>query len=433
MEKRSTVLLIMFLAVILVSNQLQLLFQHCESHNFSTELAWDPSINILSSNDNAASDIKVPEATDAGSQHLLLSAPFYVYKELVWESATYRNSTMEILAKSNSDTKHFDDYYFMKSSLVHPMRTMDPSLAKLFVIPTLMNAYTYRSWYSAEEDKLCYRGRCDMELMETIVHTLRDSTWFQQFPERHIVVQSNWYSLNNGSFKVSDELKELLSNVSVITFEDHVVNKPDRLRFPSIYVGTSCGIEHEKTLDFSLTASMPTENVDFQDRVNICQWIGNSTSRSPPIQMSHCGYGLRCPALAQAKFGFHARGDTFGSNRLIDTILSGTVPIFTRREQYNILPSWLDWRKISFLLPLNDVHDQSHFLKLLEDILQDSGGYRDRHHAVLHHRDLVDWTTLHPFDMYMYSLQAELFPQTRRPPAFWEKIFPALNLPSPVS
>jgi Exostosin family len=424
MDKRRNLWYILFLAVLLVSNQLSSLLQWCGDENVSTT---DMYMHV--------SDNKLPSTTDsvADRQHLLLSIPFYVYEELAWISAIYRNSTMEELAKQNSDTKHFDDYFFMKSSLVHPMRTMDPSVAKLFVIPTLMNSYTYRSWYSAEEDKLCYRNRCDMDLLETVVHTLRNSTWFLQYPERHLVVQSNWYSLNNGSFEVPNELKALLSNVTVITFEDHVVNQQERLRFPSTYVGTPCEIQSEKTLDFSLTASMSTDNVDFRDRVNICQWIGNSTSSITQIRMSHCGYGQRCPALAQAKYGFHARGDTFGSNRLIDTILSGTVPIFTRREQYNILPSWLDWRQISVLLPLNDVNDQGHFLRLLEDILQDTGGYNNRHHAVLQHRDLVDWNTLHPFDIYMYSLQAELYPETRHKKEYWEHIYPALNLPPPLS
>jgi hypothetical protein len=113
--------------------------------------------------------------------------------------------------------------------------------------------------------------------------------------------------------------------------------------------------------------------------------------------------------------------------------LSGTVPIFTRKEQYAILPSWLDWRKLSVLIPLNDIHDQRRFLKRLGDILQDIEGYNRRYHAVMQHQDLLDWTTLHPFDIYMYSLQAELYPETRHKTDILEHVFPALNLPPPVS
>jgi hypothetical protein len=43
--------------------------------------------------------------------------------------------------------------------------------------------------------------------------------------------------------------------------------------------------------------------------------------------------------------GFMSRGDTWGSNRLVDAIISCTVPIFTAEEQYKILPSFYQWRE----------------------------------------------------------------------------------------
>jgi hypothetical protein len=36
----------------------------------------------------------------------------------------------------------------------------------------------------------------------------------------------------------------------------------------------------------------------------------------------------------------------------MDTILSGTVPLFTRREQYEVLPDWIDWKQLSYFVPL---------------------------------------------------------------------------------
>jgi len=149
--------------------------------------------------------------------------------------------------------------------------------------------------------------------------------------------------------------------------------------------------------------------------------------------MSQCGSGLQCPALAQAKYGFHTRGDTFGSNRLLDTILSGTVPVFTKEEQYDILPSWIDWRKLSVLLPMTDDKTEIQFLTELDEILRDEDGYNDRHEAVLRHGDLLDWNTLHPLDLYMYSLQAALYPETRHRPDILAHTFPALKLPTPLS
>ena len=418
-------------ALFLMANWLVLsrlhVFPYLTDQNDSSEMLW----SIY------ASGRRVPSVVN-GSPNLLLGIPFYVYEELAWTSATFGNITMEELARRQQGTKHFDDFFFMKSSLVHPMRTMDPSVAKLFVIPTLMNAYVSRAYFSGEEFTLCYRGRCDKRLLRSVIPVLRDSTWFQQYPERHIVVHSHFDAVFHPRTYVPNALKAMLSQVNAITFEDQVPNQQERLRFPSTYVGSPCKIQKEKTQDVALTATMKTGNVKFQDRTNICQWILNATSANTlpnnhTIRMSQCGPGLQCPALARAKYGFHTRGDTYGSQRPIDTILSGTVPIFTRREQYDILPSWLDWRKMSVLLPLNEINDQREFLNRLDDILQDTEGYNDRHHAVLQHRDLVDWNTLHPFDMYMYSLQAELYPETRHKTDIVEHIFPALKLPPPIS
>ena len=372
-----------------------------------------------------------------GASNLLLSVPYYVYEDLVWKNATFGDYTMEKLSTNPRRRKHFDDYLFMKASLVHPMRTLDPSLAKLFVIPTLLNSYVSRAYFADPKYMMCYQGLCDKALVETIIPTLRDSKWFQQYPERHIVVQSHYHSTHYGRNNVPDELKELLFKVNAITFEDQVPNQMDRLRLPSTYVGYPCEVEHHKTHDLALTATIKQLST-FKDRVKICQWLDNSTwPNTPPghraIRMSHCGPGTQCPSLAQAKYGFHTRGDTFGSQRPMDTIMSGTVPIFTRREQYNILPSWLDWRKLSVLLPMNDIKNRAQFMKKLQAILRDTKGYNDRYQAVLQHQDILDWYTLHPFDIYMYSLQAELYPETRHKTDILEHVFPALNLPPPVS
>lgn len=226
-----------------------------------------------------------------------------------------------------------------------------------------------------------------------------------------------------------------------MTFEDQIPNHQNRLRFPSTYVGTPCPIETEKKQDVSLTAKICWNNGTscFEDRKNICTWIRHSNSTgnrilpadgsgTTPIRMYQCGWGDQCPTLARARYGFHAQGDTFGSNRLIDIILSGTVPIFTRREQYDILPKWLDWRKLSAFLPLNDIKDETQFIEKLQTILHDDDGYKERHEAVLQHRHLVDWMTLHPFDLYMYSLQAELYPETRHNASILGDVLPALNV-----
>jgi Exostosin family len=371
----------------------------------------------------------------SGTNNLLLSVPFYVYEDLAWKSATFgRNTTVEDLSRLPRRSKHLDDFFFMKSSLVHPMRTRDPSKAKLFVIPLLMNTYFDRTYFSGKDYKLCYRHDCDRNLLYKAISTLSQSEWLQKYPERHIVVQSHY--LAELYTKVPKELKEMLYQVNAISFEHSVPNRPDRLRFPKLYVGSPCPMA-EKTHDVAMIASANMKKLHyFQDRINICAWILNSTSTTNTlrsIRMNACGQGRQCPALAQAKYGFHTRGDTLGSNRLLDTLLSGTIPIFTMKEQYDILPPWLDWRELSVLLPMNDGKNETQFVQALEHILQDFSGYRDRHQTVLQHRDLLDWNTLHPFDLYMYSLQAELYPETRHRTDILRHVWPALTLPSPVS
>ena len=92
--------------------------------------------------------------------------------------------------------------------------------------------------------------------------------------------------------------------------------------------------------------------------------------------------------------------------------------------------TWIDWKQLSYYLP---VHNCSHvtkrpctkqslepdttkemFVEGMERILADKEGYEQTHRAVLANRELFDYTTLYPFDTYLYMLQAHLYPETRR-------------------
>ena len=55
------------------------------------------------------------------------------------------------------------------------------------------------------------------------------------------------------------------------------------------------------------------------DRRNVCKWASGRYS------MDICGEGSQCPALGQARLGFHVRGDSISANRLFDTLLSGNT------------------------------------------------------------------------------------------------------------
>ena len=126
----------------------------------------------------------------------------------------------------------------------------------------------------------------------------------------------------------------------------------------------------------------------------------------------------------------------------MDTILSGSVPIFTDPEQYRILGDWIDWSKLTYYLQLHDESDmksrrknmlyqptyvlsEQSFLEKLQLIIDDEDGYERKHKAVIEHAPLFDYTTIYPFDTYMYLFQAKFFPETRQAQSKWN----ALKLP----
>ncbi len=207
------------------------------------------------------------------------------------------------------------------------------------------------------------------------------------------------------------------------------------MRFSSYLVGNPCPITSETTTrklyDLVLIATLKPTDKRFADRQRICEWIhhnnNNNTAAAAAwnLLVPICGTGVQCPTLAQSKFGLHVRGDTLGSQRLMDTLLSGTVPIFTRIKQYQVQPPWIDWDQLSYFV---NVTTQSTFIESLAKILQDERGYQQRHESVLRHRPLLDWHTLYPFDTYLYMLQAEVYPESRRDTSPWS----ALILPPPT-
>lgn len=144
-------------------------------------------------------------------------------------------------------------------------------------------------------------------------------------------------------------------------------------------------------------------------RADICAWLRKQNNVYSVVA---CGEGMQCPALSQAKFGWHVEGDTLGSQRLMDTLLSGTVPIFTHPGQYDILPSWIDWHSISVYV---NADRPSTFFRFLRRVVKGHQTYRDKRNQIVRNERLFDWTTLAPFDTYMYTIARQVVPlyQTR--------------------
>jgi hypothetical protein len=351
----------------------------------------------------------------------LLSVPYYVYEELLWlDNATLNGIPLQEAIEDNlvfSNPKHNDDYWFMKASLKHPMRTYNPEDAKLFVVPSLSNIIMHTSIYNTPE-QLCWRGSCGRPLMEYMDNVLAKSPWFQRHNGADHLASVGYHGWFNQRFN-GKQFKHM-QQCNVVGFCGGVkINSADRLFFQKLYVGTACPQSSKKTHDFTMVASLRPKDKRFRSRQHICDWMGGGASinvttsnehqrRATKYSMPVCGPGQQCPTLSNSRFGFHVRGDSYGANRLADTLLSGTVPIFTMKEQYTTVPEWFDWDKISYFA---DVTNQTSFLASINSILADKKGYERRLQNILNDRDLFDWRTEAPFDTYMYMLQSHLFPE----------------------
>jgi hypothetical protein len=110
------------------------------------------------------------------------------------------------------------------------------------------------------------------------------------------------------------------------------------------------------------------------------------------------------------------QGDTFGANRLQDTILSGTVPIFTHPKQYGILPNFIPWRELSEFIPLttNDGSDSisANLLKTSLDVLmnQSAETYEGKLRLVFQYQEALDLVQSPQiaFDLYMAEFARRL-------------------------
>ena len=294
----------------------------------------------------------------------LLSVPFYIYEELLMDDAIFRNGTTDLVllddayAMTTNNTanvslvdfmmhqasgtfkrEHFNDYYFVKSALSHPMRTKDQEQAKLFLIPILGTQLQWMDNYlEGEGFSLCWKGICGAKQIFSYVNDyLGNSKWFQQMDGRnHIFVNGMWgRPLSAG--------KKNLKRCNVIHWSQptgmkSTPNDPDRLLFPVQYVARGCQPTNHKLYDASLFANMPSKatykgmGVRFNPRKNLCKWMKNDAllMQSTNYTAGHCGGGKnQCPGLAASRFGFHVRGDTIGASRLFHTILSGTVCHFS--------------------------------------------------------------------------------------------------------
>ncbi|CAK0853728.1 unnamed protein product [Prorocentrum cordatum] len=334
----------------------------------------------------AGSSNPLPRLTPLSDAHF--NVPFFVYDEVDWMSTKCDGIT--ISGQENDYHKHSDDFWFLKAALNHGMRTKDPKKARLFVVPALLNLAVEQSVWSRRQ--CCVGGLCNLDFFQHANDMLNESIWFKRNEGKdHVVVCSHYACLNHLV------LFENLVKCNSISFEENSMRQ-ERCRIAGTYVGQRC--EHmPKQSMFTLIASMHRRRPNFQSRRDICKWFPHLVSVNQTYNVSICGAGRQCPSLAQARFSPHVRGDTWGSSRLIDIVLSGAVPMFTNTIQYQILPPFVPWESISTQI---DVSDRQRFELSVQNSVPLYDGLKQKVDKHAHH---LDWETPAPFEQYMWLFQ----------------------------
>ena len=447
-------------------------YPHHQQEQESIRIAEGPSFGRLRSSTTNNAKLSTSQVENRvnrkrlyvpDKENTLLSVPFYVYPELleIVDKAMYKNMSVHDVVASPTGAfgglhKHDDDYHFIQSARYHPMRTLDPAKAKLFVVPVLFNLATLGFQYQNHPGidnnddttgELCYESKplkgdseqmtvsqrhCNDKLVQYIDQFLSQSTYFQKQNGADHMVTLPFFHWD----AYQQEYLQNLKMCNAITFGDDPIPLAEgRLNLPTMYVGNPChdyddigninGHGHPtKIYDIALIATLRS-GPKYRFRRRICEWltIMNNESNNRSTQLHHddqyqnvsmefCGSGRQCPTLAEAKFGFHVRGDSHSSSRLYDTLLSSTVPIFTTAKQYLAVPDFIDWDQLSYFVDMLTIDtNEKLFRHNISSILDDEEGYNRRYNAVRQNRALFDWTTGTPFDMYMYRLQVHLWPE----------------------
>jgi len=287
----------------------------------------------------------------------------------------------------------------------------NPEHAKLFVVPSLVFKDIEDLIYNPDPQIQARR----LSNIKRIDEFLARSPWFKRNDGAdHIAPISHYMNSIRRTFRLPNIVPHL-ARCNMVQFHeennDPIYIHPDyadkRAMYKIFKNASPCNITaaEEKTKDYVFSGSLHRfkqgQNRQFQSRRDICSWLPTHTNYTFDV----CGYGDKCPHLSQALLGFHARGDSISAARLFDTILSGTVPIFTLEGQYQAQPEWYDWSQISYFA---DVRNETQFLADIEKIMNNKTDIMLKTQNILANMDLFNWQTNVPFDIYMVSTLVNL-------------------------
>jgi len=362
--------------------------------------------------------------TTTDQQHLdfLLTVPFYVYEEFLHDENLLNITDMVSLADNPNQTtydnfddflesrkyhKHSGDLHFIRSALDHPMRVKKPEYAKLFVVPSLIFTDMSELIYFVNDPQIKARRLSNIKRIDEF---LASSPWFKRNDGAdHIAPISHMSNALSRPLRLPN-IAPHLTRCNMIQFHEeqndpsyiHPDYADKRAMYKIFKNGSPCNITavEEKTKDYAFIGALKRfkhgQNKLFQSRRGICNRLRTHTNYTFDV----CGRGEKCPHLSQALLGFHPRGDTISAARLFDTILSGTVPIFTLEGQYQAQPEWYDWSQISYFA---DVKNENKFLADIGKIMNNKTDIMLKTQHILANMDLFNWQTNVPFDIYMVS------------------------------
>jgi len=357
------------------------------------------------------------QLTEATTFHMLSSVP------VITSAGTFCGSSHASCCCSPlTARKHSDDYFFAEAAYTHPMRVMDPTHAKLFVVPALINFLS--TVRSAPKHKhlacvggMCTDGHCaskpqSCDILIKTVRMLHDSEWFQRRQGRDHVLVASTPNANN-LVKAFPALMACNAVIFEASRSSHT-----RVLLPTLYVGKPCAPSVIRDKDFTMVSRMKPF---YKVRIQVCEWLNGSSFRktstcagpgpgfeAPCTDTTRvmCSGMPQCDAFQGSKYGFHVAGDTLGSNRLMDLILSEIVPIFTDSAQYDILPfqDQVPWRLLSEEVNLDPSADgRARFLGDLKRIASDGEGFAEKRLLLRRVRSSVTWSrgNPRPFELYM--------------------------------
>ena len=333
----------------------------------------------------------------------LLDQPFYVYEELLWLDGTYQqlSKVTNLVQEADFWSQYSEDLWFALAALRHPMRTMDPSEAKLFVVPILTHLVV-----NPVARSFCWNGMCNIDLLQYADKFLQQSPWFNRHGGTdHILVGTHPEAARLAGYNS-------FHHCQIIALENQKWNSPERYALPSLRWADSC----------SSNVSNKTTDVVY---VGEHHTISKQSFWAPLGISSKMLTLAECHDLSKARLGLYLRENPalWGDAQPLSMILNYVVPVFTSKAQYKALPDWIDWDSLSYFVDASQ--DATNFLNQIKAIANDEVTYQEKLEAIQKNHDLVNWRTIVPFDTYMRIVSKKLGNRL----AAKASPYPALKLP----